>query len=291
MASGGLSRTKPRDPSVCAGTPVRVLCELRVENLLLIDRAELSFAPGLNVLTGETGAGKTVLAHALDLLMGGRSRARIVRPGCEEAYVEGTFAVPEAMRGEIADCLPASVRDSGEPEELVLGRRVSADGPTRAYLNGRAATVADLRELGSRLVSFYGQHEHRKLVLASSQLQMLDEVCGSEHAQRLGACADAYRETHRLEGEIERLGELARARELELELLEHELSEIEEAAPDEEEHRVLLQRRERLRQVEGLRVAAGSAADAMAPESGDGLGAAHLAASAATGVEGIAGVD
>ena len=84
-----------------------MLYELRVENLLLIERAELALAPGLNVLTGETGAGKTVLAHALDLLMGGpahpgRSRAGIVRPGAEEAYVEGTFSVPEAMRAEIA---------------------------------------------------------------------------------------------------------------------------------------------------------------------------------------------
>ncbi len=262
-----------------------------MENLLLIDRAELAFAPGLNVLTGETGAGKTVLAHALDLLMGGRSRARIVRPGCEEAYVEGTFAVPEGMRAEIMDCLPESVRDSGEPEELVLGRRVSADGRTRAYLNGRAATVADLRELGARLVSFYGQHEHRKLVLASSQLQMLDEVCGVEHAQRLRECAGAYRETSRLEGEIERLGQLARARELELELLEHELSEIDEAAPEEEEHRALLQRRDRLRGVEGLRAAAGGAAEALAPDSGERPGAAHLAATAATSLEAIAGLD
>jgi DNA repair protein RecN (Recombination protein N) len=272
-----------------------MLCELRVENLLLIDRAELAFAPGLNVLTGETGAGKTVLAHALDLLMGGparpRSRAGIVRPGCEEAYVEGTFAVPKGMRAEIAECLPESVRDSGEPEELVLGRRVSADGRTRAYVNGRSATVGDLRELGALLIAFYGQHEHRKLVLAGSQLQMLDEVCGAEHARRLGECAVTYRETRRLEGELERLGELARAREMELELLEHELAEIDEAAPDEEEHRALLQRRDRLRGVEGLRTAAGRAAGALAPESGEDPGAAHLAATAATSLEAIAGVD
>ncbi|HEY2631014.1 MAG TPA: DNA repair protein RecN [Solirubrobacteraceae bacterium] len=268
-----------------------MLCELRVENLLLIGRAELAFAPGLNVLTGETGAGKTVLAHALDLLMGGRSRARIVRPGCEEAYVEGTFAVPEQMRGAIAEYLPENVRDSGEPDEVVLGRRVSADGRTRAYVNGRAATVSDLRELGSRLVSFYGQHEHRKLVLASSQLQMLDAVCGAAHAQRLGACAATYREVQRLEGELERLGELAHSRELELELLEHELEQIEEAAPEEEEHRGLLEQRERLRRLEGLRAAAGMAADALAPESGESSGAAHLSAAAAASLDAMEGVD
>src|ERR1700704_6338695 len=133
-----------------------MLQELRVENLLLIERAQLRLAPGLNVLTGETGAGKTVLAHALDLLLGGRARPGIVRPGAEEAYVEGIFELPAALPEQFAKRLPA---DAGE---IVLARRVGADGRTRAYLNGRSATVADLRDLGARLLSFYGQHEHRK---------------------------------------------------------------------------------------------------------------------------------
>lgn len=261
-----------------------------MENLLLIDRAELAFAPGLNVLTGETGAGKTVLAHALDLLMGGRSRAGIVRPGCDEAYVEGAFLTPEGMRERIAECLPENAPEV-EGGELILARRVSADGRTRAYVNGRSATVGDLRVLGALLIAFYGQHEHRKLVLAGSQLEVLDEVCGAEHARRLGACAATFRETRRLECELERLGELQRAREQELELLEHELSEIDEAAPDEEEHRALLGRRNRLRGVEGLRAAAGGAAEALAPDSGERPGAAHLVATAATGLEAIEGLD
>src|SRR6185437_398942 len=166
----------------------RVLEALCVENLLLIERTELAFAPGLNVLTGETGAGKTVLAHALDLLMGGRSRSGIVRPGGEEAYVEGAFSVPESMREELSRRLPENVRCEGELEQLVLARRVRADGQTRAYLNGRTAAVGDLRDIGGRLIAFYGQHEHRKLVLASAQLQMLDEVCPASHARRLQAC-------------------------------------------------------------------------------------------------------
>src|SRR5918912_1015134 len=115
-----------------------MLIELRVENLLLIERAELRLEPGLNVLTGETGAGKTVLAHALDLLLGGKPRAGIVRPGAREAYVEGVFALPPGLfegdeLAELRERLP-----DGE-DEIVLGRRVGAEGRTRAFVQGRSA--------------------------------------------------------------------------------------------------------------------------------------------------------
>ena len=272
-----------------------MLCELRVQNLLLIERAELQFADGLNVLTGETGAGKTVLAQALDLLMGGtpagRSKARIVRPGAETAYVEGVFAVPECMQAEIQALLPEALRDEAGEDELVLARRIGADGRTRAFVGGRSASVADLRELGARLISFYGQHEHRKLVLAATQLQMLDAVCGEAHGELLRACAASYRETLRLEAELERLAELEQARERELGLLEHELAEIDEAGPDAEEHAALVARRERLRGAEALRMAAAAAAEALAPESGEGVGAAHMLAGAARELQAPVGVD
>src|SRR3954462_11047485 len=116
-----------------------MLHELRVENLLLIERAELRLGSGLNVLTGETGAGKTVLAHALDLLLGGKPRPGIVRPGAAEAYVEGVFALPEPLRERLGERL------AEDAEALVLARRVSGEGRTRAYLGGRSATAADLQ--------------------------------------------------------------------------------------------------------------------------------------------------
>jgi DNA repair protein RecN (Recombination protein N) len=260
-----------------------VLLELRVENLLLIERAELALAPGLNVLTGETGAGKTVLAHALDLLLGGRARAGIVRPGAGEAYVEGVFELPDALRGELGERLPA------DAEEVVLARRVSAEGRTRAYLCGRSAAVGDLREVAAGLLSFYGQHEHRKLMLASAQLEMLDGFCGPEHLERRAAFAATYARVRGLEAALEELRERAGARERELDLLAFELEEIEAADPSEAEEAELVAARGRMRHLEALRSAALGAAQAAAPDEGEG--AVALLAAAGGALDGVSGVD
>jgi DNA repair protein RecN (Recombination protein N) len=276
---------RPRDPSACAARPACVLEELRVENLLLIESAQLRLAAGLNVLTGETGAGKTVLAHALDLLLGGRARPGIVRPGASEAYVEGVFALSDALGEDLRERLPA---DAGE---VVLARRVSTDGRTRAYLNGRSATVADLREVGSRLLAFYGQHEHRKLTLSAAQLEILDGICGAEHGTRLSACALAWARAARLGEELDRLRELSNARDRELDLLEHELAEIEAVAPQEREHEELLALRERLRRLDALCSAAAAGAEALAPESHESGGTVQALAGAVAGLEALAGLD
>jgi DNA repair protein RecN (Recombination protein N) len=260
-----------------------VLLELRVENLLLIERAELALAPGLNVLTGETGAGKTVLAHALDLLLGGRARAGIVRPGASEAYVEGVFELPDALRGELGERLPA------DAEEVVLARRVSAEGRTRAYLCGRSAAVGDLRDVAAALLSFYGQHEHRKLMLASAQLEMLDGFCGADHMARRAAFAATYARVRGLERALEELRERAGARERELDLLAFELAEIEAADPSEAEESELLATRGRMRHLEALRAAALGAAQAATPDEGEGVVALLAAGGAA--LDAVAGVD
>jgi len=260
-----------------------VLLELRVENLLLIERAELALAPGLNVLTGETGAGKTVLAHALDLLLGGRARAGIVRPGASEAYVEGVFELPDALRGELGERLPA------DAEEVVLARRVSAEGRTRAYLCGRSAAVGDLREVAAALLSFYGQHEHRKLMLASAQLEMLDGFCGAGHLERRAAFAASYARVRGLEAALEELRDRAGARERELDLLAFELEEIEAADPSEAEEAELLAARGRMRHLEALRSAALGAAQAAAPDEAEG--AVALLAAGGGALDGVSGVD
>jgi len=262
-----------------------VLQELRVENLLLIEAAELRLCDGLNVLTGETGAGKTVLAHALDLLLGGRARQGIVRPGASEAYVEGVFDLTAEMRATLGERLAA------DAQELVLGRRVGADGRTRAYLNGRSASARDLREVGGSLLAFYGQHEHRKLTLAGAQLAILDGLCGPKQTERLASCSAALAQTRALGERLHELGELAGRRERELDLLEFELSEIDSLAPDEQEHEQLLAARERLRGLDALRGAAGAGADALSPEDGESAGVAGLAAGAVARLDTVAGID
>lgn len=255
-----------------------MLLELRVRDLLLIEEAELRFGPGLNVLTGETGAGKTVLAHALDLLLGGRPRAGIVRPGAQEAIVEGTFQTTPALALALAAALPDEEHPDGE---ITLTRRVQAGGRTRALLNGATTTVGALRAASEVLLSFYGQHEHRKLTVASSQREILDAYCGEEQARRLARCAQAHARALEAAGRLEELRALDAGRERELDILAHEIAEIDAAAPDPEAEAGMLAARERLGSLERLRDGAAVALGALESEDGEGAAARLAAAGAA----------
>ncbi|HKH64233.1 MAG TPA: DNA repair protein RecN [Solirubrobacterales bacterium] len=267
-----------------------MLRELRIENLLLIERAELRLGEGLNAITGETGAGKTVLAHSLDLLMGGKARAQIVRPGAPEAWVEGVFDLPEGLLeepefAELAERLPE------DAEEVVLGRRVSAGGRTSAFVAGRAATAADLKLLGGRLLAFFGQHEHRRLTISSAQLEILDGFAGAAHLELRREYREAHRECGRLAAELAELREREGSRERDLDLYRYELSEIEAVAPVPEEREQMAAERERLRHAEGLREAAGAAYGGLAGAEADGGGAAAAIAEAESALQGAAGLD
>jgi DNA repair protein RecN (Recombination protein N) len=266
-----------------------MLLELRIENLLLIERAELRLGEGLNAITGETGAGKTILAHSLDLIMGGKARPQIVRPGAPEAYVEGVFELPEGMLeepelAEIAERLPDGAT------ELVLGRRVSASGRTSAFVQGRMASASDLQALGGRLLAFYGQHEHRKLALSSAQLETLDGFAGEGHLERRRRYRDAHNGVVRIERELAEVSEREGARERDLDIMRFELEEIETAEPDPAEEGELASERERLRHAEGLRAAASEAAASVAGAGDDGGGASEamgIAVAALTAQEGV----
>lgn len=265
-----------------------MLLELRVENLLLIERAEIDLGPGFNVITGETGAGKTMLAHAIDLLLGAKPKSGIVRPGAAEAWVEGVFSWDRAaavLPAEIAERLPA------DADELVLARRVSAEGRSRAFLNGRSATAADLREVAGALLAFHGQHEAQRLLSSSAQLALLDGFCAIEdpaHLDRRRDHAAAHAAERDARQRLEELRDAAGARERELDLLRFELQEIDEVAPDEAERDELAAVRDRLRHVDALRQATAVAQQALGAD--DGAAGAALAIGEAS-LDGVAGVD
>ena len=170
-----------------------MLLELRIENLLLIERAELRLGNGLNAITGETGAGKTVLAHSLDLLLGGKARPQIVRPGAEEAWVEGSFELPPDLfsdpeLAEIAERVPEG------SEEITVGRRIGASGRTSAFIAGRSASAADLRTLGSRLVAFYGLERCARIRKRSTVIEPTVQTFDRNFGARLAeAIAEALR--------------------------------------------------------------------------------------------------
>jgi DNA repair protein RecN (Recombination protein N) len=257
-----------------------MLLELRIENLLLIERAELRLGPGLNAITGETGAGKTILAHSFDLLMGGKARPQIVCPGATEAYVEGVFELPEGLLSD-PELAPIAERLPEGSGELVIGRRVSASGRTSAFLGGRSASAPDLQALGSRLLAFYGQHEHRKLTLSGAQLETLDGFAGAQHLQRRDKYRAAHAEVVRIERELAEIREREGARERDLDILRYELEEIEAAKPEPAEEERLATERDRLRHAEALRFAAAAAHSAVSGGAEDGGGGASAAIGAA----------
>jgi DNA repair protein RecN (Recombination protein N) len=163
-----------------------VLRRLRIENLVLIREAELELAPGLNAITGETGAGKTILAQALGLLLGAKGDDSYVGAAGEEAYVEAELDLPEDL--EALDELRPEDEDA-----LVAARRVFADGRTRAYAWGRAAAREDVSAAVERVVAMSGQFEQRRLARPSYQLEVLDRFCGDEQLARRAAARAAWR--------------------------------------------------------------------------------------------------
>ena len=242
-----------------------MLRSLRVENLLLIEHAELELSPKLNVLTGETGAGKTLLATALGLLLGDRSRSGLVRIGAGEAFVEGRFE--QVQRG--AQSEPIATDESGA---IVLARRVWPDGRSRAMLNGATVTVADLRKVANQLLSFHGQHEHRRLVMAGFQLDLLDSACGDGQDGLRERAAVAYGRVRQCQRQLENLGMGGESGQREADLARFELDEIESVNPTIEELSELRQQQARLRNSELITLALQAGIGAFAPEDGpDGI--------------------
>jgi DNA repair protein RecN (Recombination protein N) len=235
-----------------------MLEELAVHDLGVIPELRLLLGPGMTALTGETGAGKTLVVEAIELLVGGRADPMLVRPGADEARVEGRFTL--------------------EGEETVLTRVVPASGRSRAYVDGRLATAAELAELGRRLVDLHGQHTHQSLLATRTQRTALDRhgrVDLSPLAEARGRLAD-------VDAALGELGGDARARAREVDLLRFQVDELERAGLDDaDEDEALEAEEERLAGAQGHRESGWSAHQQLAGEGGasDALGQALAAIS------------
>ncbi|MFM7043983.1 MAG: DNA repair protein RecN [Ilumatobacteraceae bacterium] len=230
-----------------------MLTELHIEHLGVIERLDLVLGRGLTVLTGETGAGKTMLVEAISLLVGGRADAAMVRAGAQEARVEGRFVVGD--------------------DEYGVARVIPADGRSRAYVNGRLATAGNLVELGHRCVDLHGQHAHQRLVAVAEQRDALDRWCRTD----LGPLRAARARLTEIDASLAALGGDTRARAREVDLLRFQVAELAAAsiaAADEDE---LLQREhDTLADALEHRAAGERGAGALADDGGslDGIGAA-----------------
>ncbi|HLG67705.1 MAG TPA: DNA repair protein RecN [Acidimicrobiales bacterium] len=244
-----------------------MLTELHVRDLGVIEDLSLAFGPGMTALTGETGAGKTLLVEALHLLLGGRPAPGLVRGGAAEAFVEARF-VMEA-RG-------------GTEREIVVARALPASGRSRAWVDGRMAPIAALAELAPSLVDIHGQHEHQSLRDPAEQVRVLDAFAGCDPA----SVVEARRRLRSARDRLERLGGDERQRAREADVLRHQLAEIAAAGlADPGEDDLLAVEEHCLADLAAHVAAAASALGALDPEPGDG----HEVAGALAAVAGAAG--
>jgi len=244
-----------------------LLRRLRIENLVLIREADLEPGSGLNAITGETGAGKTILAQAIGLLLGAKGDASFVGPGAEEAYVEAEFDVPAGLLDEDELEVLADLRPEDE-EGLVLARRVFADGRTRAYAWGRSAAREDLAAAAERLIAMSGQFEQRRLARSSYQLDVIDAFVGEKQLRLRAELRAAWRElgaARRRHDDLRGGAAVEEARLAELRALVEDTDGLTEDA-----EASLLAERERLRHVTELADAAGRVVAALAPDEGEG---------------------
>ncbi len=200
-----------------------MLRELQIKNFALIDELALSFEPGLNVITGETGAGKTILMAALELAVGGKASSDVIRTGEDEAAIEAVFDTPsENVKERLA-----AADLVGDAADLLVRRALARSGRNRIHLNGTLATLAILESLGDSLIRVYGQHEHHTLRQSETHLHLLDAFAG--HGGRLARMREVYGEYHALAERLRRVvtgKETARAR---AEMLRYQIREIADA--------------------------------------------------------------
>ena len=279
-----------------------VLTELSVRNVALIEEATLEFEPGLNAITGETGAGKTLLATALQLLLGGRARSESVRAGSDKATVEGTFVLPEELLNRILSESLGDLYDELDGDDLAGGltlrRTLTGEGRSRCYVCGVSVPVKALAAIGERLVSYHGQREQGKLTDPAEQLLILDDFLPGAAREALGEHTKLWREVERERRELAGISSGAEARLREVDFLRYQVSEIQDSGYSADEAAGLSRERERLRNVTDLLEAVGAATGALAGEEQgaeqgamEGVGRARSELERASGYdEGLSGL-
>ncbi|TMQ11784.1 MAG: DNA repair protein RecN [Deltaproteobacteria bacterium] len=249
-----------------------MLRHLRVTNFAILSDVAIELGDGMNVLTGETGAGKSLIVEAVNLLRGGRASADIPRAGADEAVVEAIVAIPEDLVGRVAGViegagLPAlGTRDgevraggAGRDAEVVIRRVIQRGGRSRTYVNGALTTLARLAELGALLIDLSGQHQHQGLVDPGRHLEILDAFAGEP--ARAAAMAAAWAELRRCDDELAAIGGDERAREARLDYLRYQLDELDGAALRPGEDAAIDLERARLASIDQLQAAARAAED------------------------------
>ncbi|MGN6429071.1 MAG: DNA repair protein RecN [Leifsonia sp.] len=264
--------------------------EISIRDLGVIADASLPLGPGFTAITGETGAGKTMVVSALGLLLGERADTGAVRLGSPQAWVEGRWRVPQ--RGDVVD----RVRDAGgdvdelggDEAELVLSRSVSAEGRSRAVVGGRSAPVSVLTELGGQLVVVHGQSDQIRLRSAVAQREALDRFAGPDFAASVETYAQVYHRWRDNRAELDELVSDQERRAREAEDLRVAMAEIEAVAPQPGEEAELAERAERLTNLEELRLAAAGARELLSAEESEGADALGLLDNARRQLERVA---
>jgi DNA repair protein RecN (Recombination protein N) len=241
---------------------------LKIRNLAVIDQAEVDFAQGLNILSGETGAGKSIVIEAISLLLGSRASTELVRTGCDEAVVEGVFNL-ERLPGIRARLVELGLCEQGDdaPSELLIKRTVNRTGKHRILINGEFATLGNLQAVCEGLVDLCSQHEHQSLIKPATQLDLLDRY-GNLMKQRDSVSA-AHAEVRALKAEAEKLSQDESARLKRLDFLRFQIEELKAAglAPGEDSR---LQQEKTLLQSAQVRLQAIEQARVLIEESEDG---------------------
>ncbi|MDI6799103.1 MAG: DNA repair protein RecN [Actinomycetota bacterium] len=239
-----------------------MLRELHIKNLILIDELYIEFDRGLNVLTGETGAGKTALIEAVNLLLGERSDTGMIRSGTDEAKVEGLFTIPPSRLLELED-----LREYlGDSAEYVIVRKISKEGKSKCYINGNMVTLSTIKDLGNLLIDLHGQHDHQSLLKTANHLNFLDRYGGSDLLELKSKYQAKHLSLKRDTGLLNRLSDSKGEREKEKDLLKFQIDEIENAALTLGEEEALVQEAEVLSSSERIMEALLSTKDSISSD-------------------------